>query len=133
MRRIFLGIKKVLAVAMVLGFTVAAFAQPKIVAYVPNWVDLNSFSKTIDYAKLTHINIAFENPVNVEGDLSFNQKNSALIAQAQTQGVKVLISIGGGSASGNKTLLNRYAYLLNETNRAGFATKLADYVSSHGF
>ncbi len=110
-----------------------AHAQKRIVAYVPNWVNLNSFSETIDYAKLTHINIAFENPTNAEGDLSFNTKNPVLIAKAQTNGVKVLISIGGGSASGNKTLLNRYFNLLNETNRAGFATKLADYVSRHGF
>lgn len=110
-----------------------AHAQKTIVAYVPNWVDLNSFSETIDYAKLTHINIAFENPTNAEGDLSFNTKNPVLIAKAQTNGVKVLISIGGGSASGSKTLLNRYFNLLNETNRAGFATKLADYVSRHGF
>ena len=110
-----------------------AHAQKTIVAYVPNWVDLNSFSQTIDYTQLTHINIAFENPTNAEGDLSFNQKNSILIAKAQTNGVKVLISIGGGSASGSKTLLKRYFNLLNETNRAGFATKLADYVSRHGF
>lgn len=110
-----------------------ACAERRVVAYVPNWVDLNSFSETIDCAKLTHINIAFENPTNAEGDLSFNKKNSVLMARAQTNGVKVLISIGGGSASGNQTLLNRYFNLLNETNRTAFATKLADYVSSHGF
>jgi chitinase len=120
-------------VILVVLFSSSAYAQKKVVAYVPNWVDLNSFSETIDYAKLTHINIAFENPTNAAGDLSFNKKNPVLITKAQTNGVKVLISIGGGSASGNKTLLNRYFSLVNETNRASFAVKLADYVSTHGF
>ena len=77
----------------------AARAQSRVVAYVPNWVELQSFSETIDYAKLTHINIAFENPTNAEGDLSFNRKNPVLIQKARTNGVKILISIGGGAAS----------------------------------
>jgi hypothetical protein len=50
-------------------------------------------------SKLTHLNIAFENPTNEAGDLSFNRDNDALIAAAQANKVKVLISIGGGSAS----------------------------------
>ena len=108
-------------------------AQPKVVAYVPNWVDLNSFAPTIDYAKLTHINIAFENPRNATGELSFNPKNLALINQAHTNGVKVLVSIGGGAASTDKTMQRRYFDLLTETNRASFAAKLADYVAQHNF
>jgi GH18 family chitinase len=122
-----------LSLTLLALFTATAFAQKKVVAYVPNWVDLNSFSEKIDYAKLTHINIAFENPVNAEGDLSFNAKNATLIKQAKANGVKVLISIGGGSASGDKVLLARYFDLLSEPKRAGFATKLADYVARHGF
>src|SRR6478609_2837019 len=122
-----------LLTAMLFFFGIAVQAQPKVVAYVPNWVDLNSFATTIDYAKLTHINIAFENPRNSEGELSFNPKNLALINRAQTNGVKILVSIGGGAASTDKTLQNRYFNLLTETNRAGFVTKLVDYVSQHHF
>jgi chitinase len=110
-----------------------ALAQKRIVAYVPNWVDLTSFSATIDYPKLTHINIAFENPVNTEGDLSFNPRNQMLITKARTNGVKILISIGGGAASGDQKLLNRYFHLLNQTNRAAFVAKLAAYVETHDF
>ncbi|HMJ89657.1 MAG TPA: glycosyl hydrolase family 18 protein [Candidatus Acidoferrum sp.] len=108
-------------------------AQKKIVAYVPNWIDLNVFAATIDYSKLTHINVAFENPVNADGNISFNRKNEALIARAKTNGVKILVSIGGGSASENKALLNRYFDLLSDVKRAGFVDKLAEYVSKHGF
>jgi len=116
-----------------LGVWMTATAQPKVVAYVPNWVDVNSFASQISYAKLTHINIAFENPTNAAGDLSFNPKNSALIGQARTNGVKVLISIGGGAASANDVLKRRYFHLLTQTNRAGFVFRLAEYVSQRGF
>lgn len=120
------------AVALLL-VAITAQAQKRVVAYVPNWVDLQSFSETIDYAKLTHINIAFENPVNAEGDLSFNRKNEVLIHKAKTNGVKVLVSIGGGSASSDKKLLDRYFDLLTDTKRAGFVTKVGAYVENHGF
>ena len=109
------------------------FAQRKVVAYVPNWIDLKTFSETIEYAKLTHINVAFENPTDAEGGMSFSSKNAALIARARANNVKVLISIGGGAASGNKTLQARYFDLLSEGKRAGFAAKLAEYVAEHQF
>ena len=108
-------------------------AESKIVAYVPNWVDLKKLADTIDYPRLTHINIAFENPENESGDLSFNSQNERVIAKAQANRVKVLVSIGGGAASGDKGLRNRYADLLTEARRAGFVAKLAAYVSAHNF
>lgn len=108
-------------------------AQEKVVAYVPNWIDLEAFAETIDYAKLTHINVAFENPTKASGDLSFNDSDRAVIAKAHANKVKVLVSIGGGSASEDKVLKSRYFDLLTEGKRAGFVTKIADYVTSHGF
>ncbi|MDB5295260.1 MAG: glycoside hydrolase family protein, partial [Phycisphaerales bacterium] len=112
----------------------AASSRPRVVAYVPNWVDLKSFVDTIDYPKLTHINVAFENPKTDAGDLSFSSKNDLLIAKARANGVKVLVSIGGGAASGDKVLRKRYADLLADpAKRAGFVAKLAAYVGQHGF
>jgi chitinase len=108
-------------------------AQYKVVAYVPNWVDLNKFSKTIDYSRLTHINIAFENPKNAEGDLSFNPKNLSLIANARTNHVKILVSIGGGAAAGDQTLRDRYFALITDARRAGFVARVAEYVETHNF
>lgn len=108
-------------------------ARSKVVAYVPNWIDLNAFSETIDYSKITHINIAFENPINESGDLSFNKKNEVLIAKARANEVPILISIGGGAASGDKALLARYFDLVSEAKRTGFAAKLAAYLIEHNF
>lgn len=76
-------------VAILLLSAAASWPQAEVVAYVPNWIDLPSFAETIDYSKLTHINIAFENPLNAEGDLSFSSKNEALIAKAHENRVKV--------------------------------------------
>ncbi len=113
--------------------TKVANAQKKVVAHVLNWVDLTTFAETIDYAKLTHINVAFENPVNAGGDLSFNSKNEVLIANARANGVKILVSIGGGAASGDKTLQRWYFELFGGAKRPGFVAKLAEYVDSHKF
>jgi chitinase len=127
-------IRAVLVALTLLALSTSARAErKKVVAYVPNWVDVRSFAPTIDYAKITHINIAFENPANDDGDLSFNRKNELLITQARENGVKVLISIGGGAASGNKALLARYFRLLEDDRRAGFVGKIAAYVEQHGF
>ena len=132
MKKMYSSIKAFTALLLFVLST-SAYAQNKMVAYVPNWVDLNSFSNKIDYAKLTHINIAFENPTNAAGDLSFNSQNNILINKAHANNIKVLISIGGGSASGDQTLLARYATLTNNTNRAAFVAKLSAYVTAHNF
>ena len=123
----------VLVVVLVLGTMVArAQSRPKVVAYVPNWVDLAAFSQNIQYAKLTHINVAFENP-KADGKLSFNPQDQILIARAHTNQVKVLVSIGGGSAATDKVLSRRYAELLAADRRAGFVAEIAGYVSRHDF
>lgn len=106
----------------------------RIVAYVPNWIDLPAFADTIDYGKVTHLNVAFENPVDDSGNLSFDPSDAALVDKAKVHGIPVLVSIGGGGASGDKTLLARYAGLLSDpTRRADFAARLGRYVSEHGF
>ncbi|MEO5917028.1 MAG: glycosyl hydrolase family 18 protein [Luteolibacter sp.] len=108
-------------------------AKKVVVAYVPNWIDLERFSKTINYSKLTHINIAFENPVDATGKLSFNKQDDAIIARAHAKNVKVLVSLGGGSASGDEEMKARYFDLLGEKKRAAFVNSIAAYVIRHGF
>ena len=83
MLRISFTLQSIFGTLAILALSASSYAQSRVVAYVPNWIDLTSFSETIDYAKLTHINIAFENPANEDGDLSFNKKDEALITKAR--------------------------------------------------
>ena len=122
-----------LLASALLGAGLHAETRPRVVAYVPNWIDLRAFAETIEFGKVTHLNVAFENPVDDGGALSFNPQNAVLLTRAQAQGVKVLVSIGGGSASGDKKLRARYFDLLGEGKRAAFAARLAEYVTAHGF
>ncbi|WP_395738807.1 glycosyl hydrolase family 18 protein [Prosthecobacter sp.] len=111
----------------------AVQAQPKVVAYVPNWTDLKTFATQIDYAKITHINVAFENPRDAEGTLSFHEGDGLVITKAHAHGVKVLVSVGGGSASENEAMRKRYFELISSAKRAGFVAKLTEYVRAHEF
>ncbi len=109
----------------------AVLASPLVVAYLPNWGDLATLAPKIDYARLTHIDLAFENPQDDEGALSYNPANDAVVALAHAKGVKVLVSIGGGGASGDAELLKRTFLLVSPTKRRTFVGKLRDYVKAH--
>ncbi|WDF66317.1 glycosyl hydrolase family 18 protein [Flavobacterium sp. KACC 22763] len=119
-------------IILMLGVFNFLAAQKKVVAYVPNWVDLNAFSSTIQYSKLTHINIAFENP-DANGYLSFNSGSNAIINAAHAQNVKVFVSLGGGSVSEGGAIRDNYFNLITPANRTAFIQKIYDYVVAHNF
>jgi len=125
---------KTIRLRWVLIFVVGIFnlsmAQKKVIAYIPNWIDLNSFSTTIQYSKLTHINIAFENP-DANGYLTFNSGSNAIINAAHAQNVKVFVSLAGGSASENAAIRANYFNLISPANRTAFIQKIYDYVIAH--
>jgi len=122
----------VLAVSL-LTLATAAGAQARVVAYAPNWGDVAAFAEKIDFGRLTQINVAFENPSDDTGALSFHPQDDILIAKAHASKVQVLVSIGGGGAASNKVLQARYFALIAADKRAAFAASLADYVAAHNF
>ncbi len=102
-------------------------AQFKIVGYIPNWVNLTSFSDGFDYTRVTHLNIAFKDP-NSSGDLpALSTDELYLINAAHTNGVRVLVSLGGASTGTNVTLQNKYFNLISSANVSSFASKLTQY------
>jgi GH18 family chitinase len=129
--------RAMLAGVAALASTALALPQanaPKVVVgYVQNWGDMAAFSTSFDFASVTHINIAFENPLDDDGNMSFHASNDALIAKAHQNHVKVLLSIGGGGASSNKEMIKRYFGLQSDPNRAKFVAKLASYLTAHNF
>lgn len=119
--------------SMTLVVNPPATVEPKkVVGYLANWIDLNAWINRNEFAKLTHINVAFENP-NDNGDLSFNTSEDALIQAAHAKNVKVFVSIGGGSVSENATERNRYFNLISDAHRADFVNKIAAYLQNHHF
>ena len=118
---------------LVAAMTLASLApRPLVVAYVPNWIeDFRTYTTTIDYAKVTHLNLAFENPADDEGNLSFNEADMALIDEAHAKGVKVLVSLGGGGAAANSDLMKRYFLLISPSRLPAFVRRLSDYVKAH--
>jgi GH18 family chitinase len=121
------------ALTLLMLISGAANAQKMVIGYLPNWNDVNSVLDGLDLGKLTHVDVAFENPTDDAGNLSFNAADSVIIDRCHAKGVKVLISIGGGGASEDKALIARYFDLQSDTKRAGFVAKLADYVKQHNF
>ncbi|PAM91642.1 glycoside hydrolase [Flavobacterium sp. IR1] len=119
-------------VILVLGVFNLSIAQKKVIAYVPNWIDLNAFSSSIQYSKLTHINIAFENP-DANGYLSFNSGSNTIINAAHAQNVKVFVSLGGGAISEGGAIRDNYWNLIKPANRTAFIQKIYDYVVAHNF
>jgi chitinase len=117
---------------LVLGVCNLSIAQKKVIAYIPNWIDLNAFSGTVQYSKLTHINIAFENP-DANGYLTFNSGSNTIINAAHAQNVKVFVSLGGGSVSEGGAIRDNYFNLITPTNRTAFVQKIYDYVVAHNF
>jgi chitinase len=115
-------------VAWLLLATAPAFAQFKVIGYVPSWTgDVNA----VQYDKLTHINYSFLLP-NGDGSLKPIEnpaKLQSLVAAAHTRGVKVLVSVGGwldGDPSVFVSIAN------NATYTTTFNNNLLNFISQYG-
>lgn len=108
----------------ILCLSVNSFAQTRVVAYIPTWINFPGIVNTADLTKVTHLNIAFANP-NTSGVLTGVSAGNitTVVNAAHAKNVKVLISIGGAGASAStyRTLL------ANSTSSSSFVTKLVQY------
>ncbi|MDB5256353.1 MAG: large protein [Chitinophagaceae bacterium] len=116
--------RKFVYLLAILCLSVNSFAQTRVVAYIPTWINFPGIVNTADLTKVTHLNIAFANP-NTSGVLSGVSAGNitTVVNAAHAKNVKVLISIGGAGASAStyKTLL------ANSTSSSSFVTKLVQY------
>lgn len=101
----------------------------RIIGYVPNWIDVNAFALNFDYKKVTHLNYAFQNP-DASGNLvESNNGLTTLVSKAHQNDVKVLISIGGGSAAGDPVKSNFQSLITTAEKRAAFISKILVYIN----
>ncbi len=102
-----------------------------VVGYLQDDDNTPAVVQNLAYDKVTHIDFAFANPTNAAGDLSVSANLGLLVAKAHQHHVKVLISIGGGYASEDKTQRDRYFDLISPAKRSGFIAKVAKYVGAN--
>ncbi|WP_439558037.1 glycosyl hydrolase family 18 protein [Dyadobacter sp.] len=69
----------------------------KVIGYLPNRVDLVTAANQVDFAKITHLYIAFINPDSL-GNLTGTANLKETAALAHSRNVKIMASIGGGGA-----------------------------------
>jgi hypothetical protein len=125
------------------SLTVTSTATPpattRLVGYLPDW-DSNyaTDATTLNFSKMTHLDLSFGLPPSCNGActaqsnmaFSLNQTDAdiaTLVTAAHNAGVKVLLSIGGGSNSSDA--------LIEQFYNAGLSTQLAasleSYVTAH--
>jgi chitinase len=121
-----LGALRSACITVMIVTSIVTNAQHKVVGYIPK----GQPTSEVDFTKITHLMIAFENP-DAAGNLSYTSGNDAFVTAAHNNGVKALISIGGGAASSDMTLQNRYTSLMSPTNRADFISKIVVYLNAH--
>ena len=120
--------KKLFILLSLFLFQISIQAQSlKVVGYLPYYrFDLNS---SIDYCKVTHLNIAFANP-DSEGNLQINNfENIINTAKQQNPNIVICISLGGGYIPDN--VKKYWSDLIDiPDNRPAFIEKIIDFVES---
>lgn len=103
-------------------------SQFRIIGYVPNWIDVNTFAQSFDFSRVTHLNYAFQNP-DANGNLSSSNTGlTTLVSKSHQNNVKVLISIGGGSAASDPVKTDFLNLITTAEKRAAFITKILAYI-----
>ncbi|MCE7058778.1 glycosyl hydrolase family 18 protein [Dyadobacter sp. CY343] len=69
----------------------------KVIGYLPNRTDLLTAANQIDFAKITHLYIAFVNPDSL-GNLTGTENLKDVAELSHSKNVKIMASIGGGGA-----------------------------------
>jgi len=116
------------AVTMTGWMSASAWGRPRVVAYYMYWTTDTYPCTKIDYSQITHIAHAFVWPLT-NGTLNVhrNYLYPQLVQEAHSNGVKVIVSVGGGSKSVNfSTMAN------DPVARSNFVYQLTSFsVSNH--
>lgn len=127
-QKLFRQIITVILMFLCISNVVAQQVPFRVIGYVPNWIDVNTFAQNFDYRQVTHLNYAFQNP-DASGNLnSSNTGLTTLVSKAHQNNVKVLISIGGGSAANDPVKANFLNLITTAEKRASFIAKILAYI-----
>ncbi len=104
----------------------SAQAQFRVIGYLPNWGSFLTNANAIDYSKITHLNIAFINPTNVNGNMGPTNDLANVVTLAHNNNVKVLASLGGATATSLYTTL-----LSTSATRTAFIDKITQFTLTY--
>lgn len=108
-------------------YQLPAQEQPRVVGYLPYY--RFGLVNQIELDKLTHLCLAFANP-DANGNLSVGNADIApVVAAAQNQNVKVLLSLAGGALTTEWAA--SWALHTQPQNRAAFIHKIIAYMQDH--
>ncbi|MCR8556702.1 hypothetical protein KXD93_03575 [Mucilaginibacter sp. BJC16-A38] len=96
----------------------------RVVGYLPTYSLADGTGAAFDFSTITHLNIAFINP-DGNGVFTIPSGLSDVVNAAHAKKVKVLVSIGGGSAPAY------YTSLLGDAMRSDFVNKLVKLVTDN--
>ncbi len=108
----------------------ASSAKMRTVVYLPTWRgSLAEWATKLDFAKVTHVNIAFAD-VNASGDLSLSDAGLCeFVNAAHDAGVKVCVAVGGATTIDDPGV---FGTLMQSANRAGFVAKIDAFLDERG-
>jgi chitinase len=116
------GCKKSSANVETTASNINSNSQFRIVGYLQTLNISDGSAASFDFSKINYLNIAFFNP-DQNGNFSALTGLNAIVTSAHAKNVKVLASIGGGSAPAY------YSTLLSESMRADFINKIMGLLS----
>ncbi|MCX6182580.1 MAG: glycosyl hydrolase family 18 protein [Bacteroidetes bacterium] len=103
-------------------FSIAVKAEFKVVGYLYNWGNFVSNANSVDYAKVTHINIAFLNPDN-SGNIGDTANLRTVINIIHNHNVKALVSFGGEGSP------DSWATVMAADQRPNFIPKIISLIN----
>lgn len=126
-------IENMLAILSVLGLALshsASASTPKVVGYFPDWAASSYSTAKLDFRKITHVAWSFAIP-DTDGNLhstvgSDLRRLDTLVQSAHAQGVKVVVSLGGGGSSGGFTVL-----AADDALRAHFCAQVMQWIRTY--
>lgn len=121
--------RQILLPLLFLCTALSAFSQNfKVVGYLPYY--RFSWLNDIEFEKVTHVNIAFANPVDSTGNLSVGGVSIAnAVQKAHQAGCQVFICIGGGYLTPEQEAA--WDYLAEPANRPAFIEKIVQFVQNY--
>jgi GH18 family chitinase len=121
------NLKMLLFVLLVLlsSLITPAEAQFKVVGYLPTWAGAVS---DVQFNKLTHVNYAFLIPTSNGGyqPIEDPAKLQSLVSAAHANGVKVLVSVGGGGGGDGF-----HGIVASSANRINFANNMLAFANQY--